>query len=334
MRVALIVNPQAKRARDPKLLAQLEQAAQQAGVPVTLASTPSFAALSQVLRQQRDQGCQVLALCGGDGSLSALIGAAVPIFPVLPPIVLLPGGTMNTVARNLGLRGGIAALWTRVLRSLAQAVDPARLPTVSVDVLRATIADERPLRSGEPDPQAEPVTRTRFGFIFGAAMGARYLAAYDSHPRRGLAWATWLALRTVGSSLIPGGGPFARWLFSTTRAELAIDDQVMAEQAFRLVLCATVPDVGLGFRVPWQAGRVPGRFHVVASGISSTANALQIPRMLRGQPLVGSPHVDRLAQTARLRFEDPQQLTLDGEVFAGSRIDLALGPALRILLPI
>ena len=164
-------------------------------------------------------------------------------------------------------------------------------------------------------------------------MGARYLSAYDSHPQRGPLWATWLALRTVGSSLIPGGGGFARWLFALTPTALSIDGQAQPESAFRTILCATVPDVGLGFRVPWQAGAVPGRFHVVASGIGITKNALQLPRMLRGQPLSGTPHVDRLAQTATLRFDSPQQLTLDGEVFAGSQVALSLGSPLHILLP-
>lgn len=333
MRVALVVNPQAKRTRDPALFDALRQAADRAGVPTDLIATQSIDDLPSRLTAARDAGCDVLAVCGGDGSLAALIAAAAPIFPSLPPMVILPGGTMNTVARNLGLRGSITDLWQRSLRDLQAALDVSRLPLVRQDVLRATMADERPLRDSEPDQAASPILRCRYGFIFGAAMGARYLAAYDSHPQRGPAWATWLALRTVGSSLIPGGGSFARWLFSLTPTDLCIDDEPMADRAFRIVLCATVPDVGLGFRVPWQAGRVPGRFHVVASGIPITANALQLPRMLRGQPLSGTPHVDRLAQTARLQFDRPQQLTLDGEVFAASRVDLSIGPALRILLP-
>src|SRR6185295_3714456 len=93
-------------------------------------------------------------------------------------------------------------------------------------------------------------------------------------------------------------------------------DGVQAEEsAFRLLLCSTLPEVGLGMRVPWQAGSVRGRFHVVASSLPITANALQIPRMQRGQPLVGEPHLDRLAAAASVRFAAPEPLTLDGELF-------------------
>lgn len=333
MRVVIVVNPQAKHARDPALPAQLAQAARAAGVPAELIVTPTLSDLEPALRAQHRVGCDVLAVAGGDGSLGALIATASSLWETLPPILLLPGGTMNTVARNLGRRGAPLALFTQALPSLAGQADLSRLPTARLDVMRVEIADERPLARGEPDLSQAATRRTRYGFILGAAMGARYLAAYDSNPARGLLWAGWLALRTIGSSLIPGGGRFARWLFSLTPAAVSIDGQPQPESQFRNVVCATVPDVGLGFRVPWQAGRAAGRFHLVASGIGITQNALQIPRILRGQPLSGTPHIDRLAQTATFQFESPQPLTLDGEVFAGSQIALSLGTPLQILLP-
>ena len=336
MRLVIVVNRQAKRTRDPALLDQLSQqleSARAAGFDTALVATQTPAELEPALRAQAAAGCDVLAVCGGDGTLAALLSTAATIWTQLPPLLLVPGGTMNTVARNLGLRGEPLAQLSSGLKSLAETADVRRLPTARLDVMRVDITDERPLAGRDPDLSQPATARTRYGFIFGAAMGARYLSAYDSHPQRGPLWATWLALRTVGSSLIPGGGGFARWLFALTPTALSIDGQAQPESAFRTILCATVPDVGLGFRVPWQAGAVPGRFHVVASGIGITRNALQLPRMLRGQPLSGTPHVDRLAQTATLRFDSPQQLTLDGEVFAGSQITLSLGSPLHILLP-
>ncbi len=333
MRIVVVINPQARRTRDPALTPKLLDQAQAAGIDAAIVNTPTLSELAPALRLQRQAGCDVLVAFGGDGTLAALLATAATIFDPLPPILLLPGGTMNTVARNLGLRGPPGSLFARALHSLASSPDLARLPSTRQEVMRVEIADERPLRDGEPDLSAPATASTRYGFIFGAAMGARYLAAYDSHPRRGPLWAAALALRTVGSSLIPGGGSFARWLFAQTPAALTLDGQLQPESAFRTILCATVPDVGLGFRVPWQAGRVPGRFAVVASGIGITQNALQLPRMLRGQPLSGQPHVDRLVETATLTFERPQQLTMDGEVFAGQSITLRLAPPLQILLP-
>jgi hypothetical protein len=182
--------------------------------------------------------------------------------------------------------------------------------------------------------------RQRCGFMLSGAMGARFLAAYASAPEPGLRWATLLALRTIASCLYPGGGRLARWLFQPTPTRIEIDrgDGELApaehlEAAFRLILLSTVPDVGLGMRVPWRAGAVPGRFHLIASGLSTLENALQLPRIRRGQPLRGTPHYDRLVAAARLRFTTAQPLVLDGELFSAPALDVALGPRLRMLRP-
>lgn len=333
MRVALLVNPRARRARDPDLIDRLQHAADRRGVAATVITTSAPDLLPDVLRAQRQAGVDVLAVCGGDGTLMTLLAAAAQAYDVLPPLLLLPGGTMNTVARNLGIRGQPQQVWSRALALLSNCRDAARLPLCRADILRVDVHDQRPLIGTEPDMHAPATQRTHYGFILGAAMGARYLAAYDSRPDRGLGWAAWLALRTIGSSLIPGGGPFARWLFGATPAQLCIDGDQQHIDALRLLLCATVPDVGLGFRVPWQAGSVSGRFHLIASGIPITRNALQVPRILRGLPLRGAPHIDRLAGRAQIRFERAQQITLDGEVFAASALDLSLGPPLPVILP-
>jgi diacylglycerol kinase family enzyme len=272
-----------------------------------------------------------------------MVSAAIAVYGgTLPPLCILPGGTMNTCARNLGVRGKPEAVLGRLIENLRLASEAglAAVPRYFQEVMRVVTLGERPLdgRSGQPAADddggaglksSEP--RTRYGCILSAAMGARYLAAYSRRP--GLLWASFLGLRTIGSSLIPGGGPFARWLFERTPAELVVDGEPISESAFRLLLCATVPDVGLGFRVPWRAGCVRGRFHLIASSLPITKNALQLLRMQRGQPLRGSPHLDRLAATATVRFATPQPLTLDGELFAASAVTLSLGPPLEILLP-
>jgi diacylglycerol kinase family enzyme len=85
--------------------------------------------------------------------------------------------------------------------------------------------------------------------------------------------------------------------------------------------------------VTWQAGRQPQRFHLVASGLSTTAMALQLDRVLRGKPLEGSPHIDRLAQKAQIRFDRPQTYTLDGDLFRSREVEIAIGPRVWIARP-
>ncbi|HEY2746311.1 MAG TPA: hypothetical protein VGL86_16875, partial [Polyangia bacterium] len=167
-----------------------------------------------------------------------------------------------------------------------------------------------------------------YGFLFASLMGARFLEAYYGGLHPGVASAALLTARTMVSSLV--AGRTARWLFAPAEVALTVDGEVLPPSACRLLIASTVPDVGMGFRVPWQAGRQAGRFHLVASGISTTSMALQLPRVFGGRPLAGAPHLDRLATRVEIGFATPESYTLDGDLFRAREVAIATGPRLAI----
>ena len=402
MRLGLVVNPWAKGASDPQLPARLQAQAERAGAVCQVAVTQKPADLPQAAAALAAFGMDVLAVCGGDGTLmttlSAMAAQKEAANAALPPLLLLPAGTMNTVAKNLGLppqpeallraaltaavARGIAAVphWpqdTLRVRTYGETPhDPASLQS-NRDEGQDRTADEAAKNSPAPSQKAEDSAtgaahgaaaaanrvlvldeseigalpqRERCGFLFSGAMGARFLSAYTAAPEPGLRWALILALRTIASCLYPGGGSLARWLFTPTPMRLTLDAAasqtgktpesvappavpIHIEGAFRLLIMSTVADAGLGMRVPWRAGAVPGRFQLIASAISTLENALQLPRILRAEPLRGAPHYDLMTRAAQLRFDAPQTLVLDGELFRAAAVDVALGPRLRVLRP-
>lgn len=338
MHIGIVVNPQARRAADPGLPERLGALCRTAGVGATVLVPRSPSEVASAVAQLVAERADVLCSCGGDGTLlstvTALVRATPPGAP-LPGILLLPGGTMNTVAKNLGLGGPPEAILQALLtRSASPSRGLAAVPAFPQELLRLRTFDETPLlRSDEPlelEESPVPVTE-RYGFLFTAAMGARFLLAYARRPGPGPA--AWLALRTVLSSLVPGGGAFARWLFQPTAARVSVDGELLSTDRHRVLLAATVPDVGLGMRVPWRAGCAPRRFNLIASSLPLWRNALQLPRLLRGEPLQGQPHEDRLARAARLDFVQQEPLSLDGELFSARAAELSLGPTLTLLLP-
>lgn len=392
MRLGLVVNPRAKGAGDPQLPARLRALAERAGAVCQVAVTQQPADLPQAAAALAAFGMDMLAVCGGDGTLMTTLSAVTaqppPARAALPPLLLLPAGTMNTVAKNLGLPPQPEALLQAALTAAA-ARGIAAVPYWPQDTLRVRTYGETPhdpaslqpswneardpaadraaarprLRdsaTGEAPGAAERVLdesvisalpqRERCGFLFSGAMGARFLSAYAAAPEPGLRWALILALRTIASCLYPGGGSLARWLFMPTPMRLVLDAaasqtdlprgpaaptaaSVKIAGAFRLLIMSTVADAGLGMRVPWRAGAVPGRFQLIASAISTLENALQLPRILRAEPLRGTPHHDLLIRAAQLRFDTPQPLVLDGELFRAAAVDVALGPRLTVLRP-
>ena len=333
-RLGLIVNPRARRASQPGMVSELEDICHRTpGLSFRIFLTHSQAELDAAMQRLADLGTDILAPCGGDGTLTATLSAAYRVFgPSLPSFLPLAGGTINTIARNLGANEPPQQRLTKVLHSLGQEGGLAHR-------LQATVLvrshGEFPLNFQTLGPRVDipQVSGERIGFLCSAAMGARFLAAYTATPHRGLLSASVLAIRTIASSLIPGGGPLARWLFSPLPTELWVDGLRQPEPTYQLLIASTVPDVGLGMRVPWRAGSVTDRFHLIASSLSTVQNALQVPRMLRGEPLRGSPHLDTLAVTSTLRFEQPEPIVLDGELFCAQHLDLSIGPTLRVISP-
>jgi diacylglycerol kinase family enzyme len=333
MRIGILINPQARRACAPSLPERLEALCRDAGCHAEVVVTRSPSEVAGAVAQLVASRVDVLAPCGGDGTLlstvTALVRAAVE--GALPKLLLLPGGTMNTVAKNLGAYGPPEERLQALLRRAGSGRGLAAVPHFPQQLMRLVTFDETPApRAAASGAVSLPLVE-RYGFLFTAAMGARFLTAYSQRP--GLAAAVWLALRTVLSSLVPGGGELARWLFQPTPARITVDGEELPAQGHRVLLAATVPDVGLGMQVPWRGGLVPRRFQLIASALPLWKNALQLPRLFRGQPLLGQPHQDRMAQAAHIRFEQPQPLSLDGELFSARAVELSLGPVVDVLCP-
>lgn len=306
MKIAVILNPNALGVRRaPDLPARLGRVLGRAG-EVVVTRTP--AELSAAARRLQREGVGVVAACGGDGTNLSIITELVNAWgrDHLPTFAILRGGTVNTIAQNLGIHGRPEEILARLVARAAA----GEVPTVGQDLLEVN---------------------GLYGFLFAALMGARFLEAYYGGVRPGPAWAGLLAARTVASSLVQGA--FARWLFAPVEMELSVDGAPVPPHPYRLLVASTVRDVGIGMKVTWQAGRQPQRFHLVASGLSTTSMALQLHRVLGGRPLAGAPHLDRLAARAHVRFASLQTYTLDGDLFRAREVTLAAGPRVWIARP-
>ena len=304
-KLAVVVNANARGVRRAPGLVQRLRGIVGALGEVVVTQTP--AELAAAARRFRDAGVDLVATAGGDGTNAATLTELARAYAPdeLPRFAILRGGTVNTIARNLGIHGRPEALCER----LVAAIRHDRITTFAQDLLSVD---------------------GRHGFLFASLMGARFLEAYYRNSMTpGPAWAALLAVRTAASSLVQG--PFAGWLFAPTPIALTVDGERLPDARYRLLVASVVPDVGIGMRVAWQAGRTPGRLHLVASGISTTSMALQLLRVVTGQPLAGAPHVDRLATRVHVRFDAPLSYTLDGDLFRADELEIAIGPRIHIV---
>jgi diacylglycerol kinase (ATP) len=294
------------------LLKVIADAAARSGA--RLHETRTLGDLEIVAQDIARRGTQAVVLAGGDGSYMAGLSALARAYSdrPLPPIALAPGGTVCTIARNLGMRGSATAWAERVVRAACDGT--ARV------AVRPTL---RVLDDSGGD---------RVGFIFGAGLITRFFEVYYDAPQQGLATAARLVGRVFAGSFV--GSPLARRVLGPTRCAVRVDGTAHTATEWSLVLASAVRDVGLHLRVPYRAGEELDRFHVVASGLPPRALARQLPRALAGRPLNGEPRVDALASSLRIDFERSDDgYVLDGDLFRAHSATVGAGPVISLLTP-
>ena len=113
-----------------------------------------FADLRSVLQEFSARKIEILVVNGGDGTISAVLTEIYEheIFEHIPVIAILPGGTSNTIAGDVGLKGDRVA-------ALQRLVDTVTASTVEAHI------QIRPLLSVHYDPARPAVV----GMFFGTA---------------------------------------------------------------------------------------------------------------------------------------------------------------------
>jgi diacylglycerol kinase (ATP) len=276
--------------------------------------TRSLDDLATAAREIASRGTDGVVLAGGDGTAMAGLSAIDRTHPAraIPPVALLPAGTVCTISHNLGARGNSRTWSERVVRAACTGTARVnRKPTLRV---------------------RDDAGGNRVGFIFGAGLVSRFFEIYDAAPRQGIAAAASIAARIFVGSL--AGSPLARRVLDAAPCTIAVDGATHPARAWSLVLASVVRNVGLHLVVTYRAGGELEGFHVVASGLRPWALGLQLPRVLAGRPLVGEPRVDRLAQSLSVNFEGAgDAYVLDGDVMRAHTARVEAGPVIEVLSP-
>jgi diacylglycerol kinase (ATP) len=273
-----------------------------------VAVTQSLAELDAAVARFRDAGVELFGIHGGDGTihhtLTALIRGYGP--RPLPRLLVLRGGTMNTLAHGLGIKGrqGEAA------QLLARALEG-----------NSAVTRRHVVKAGE-----------RYCLIFGN--GIMYTFAKEYYDRgTPQPWtAAQLLSRVVGSAVV--GGPLARRLLAPWHARITSDGITWPTTQFLTIAVASVPEAGYGFAMlPHATDNLDG---LAVTAVHTTPRELvaELPKMLLRRPL--NPDRCTLATTQRLTLDaaTPVGYTLDGDCYLdAARIEISAGPRVEIVVP-
>jgi diacylglycerol kinase family enzyme len=253
----------------------------------------------------------IIGVHGGDGTLHWTVTALVRAYGErpLPPLALLPGGTMNVVASSLGIQIQPETL----LAQLAAAQRANRSPAVVV---------RRCLK-----------VQDEYGFVFGTGLISNFLEEYYAAGDYGATRAIAILLRSTLSEV--ASGRYAQRIFRRFYGRVFVDGEILPWNALLGLGAATVSEVGFGFKLNHRADDHPGRFSVLAIHSSPLGLTWDLPAVRQGRGI--SPRRAWSAVATRLVIEpdEPEtQYTVDGDLYhAHGNLSVELGPALCFVRP-
>jgi diacylglycerol kinase (ATP) len=313
--VGIITNPRSRsNKRDPLGMRRLGYLV---GTRGAAAATRSLDDLYRAAEEFKGAGIDVLGINGGDGTLHVTLTAFLQVYGAvpLPAIAILRGGTLNTIAKGLGIRGRPDDLLFSVLDHYHN-----REPIPYI---------ERPLLRVQSD--GEP----QYGFIFGNGLIAHFLEAYYATGKPSPLTGGKLLVRTVLSALF--GTPLVKALFRRFVGQVRVDGEAWARTDFTTVTAATVPEIGLGFKPYHRYAEKPDHFALLGIHAGPTAVAAELPRVWMGKPMRRDKAISAVARHVEIGSDQPFGYIIDGDSYPArpgqTQVTVSTGPTLRLLIP-
>ena len=307
--IGLITNPRARtNQKDPARMRRLGYLLGSRGVPE---ATGSLDDLYRVAEEFRSAGIDILAINGGDGTIGCTVTAFIKVYEaagtLLPPVAILRGGTMNTTANSLGIKGAPGRLLFEVLDRYHN-----REPFA--------VYEREVLKVGDD-----------YGFIFGNGVIHNFLKVYYGTGRPSPGVAAKVLLRGIASAFV--GGPFAARLTKRFRAHVTADGQEWAVSDFMSVAAAVVEQIGLGFTPFYRCNERPGAFAILGIHTGALGFVTELPRVWRGRPMRRDKVIDAVVSEVVLESDGGLEYTIDGDTYQGGPLlRLATGPRVRLIL--
>jgi diacylglycerol kinase family enzyme len=305
----VIVNPHAKENRcNPERVQRLAGIVGGHGSVVeTLRSETLDSVFSGVARN----GCEMIGICGGDGTIHLCVTALVKAYRETgcrpPPVLFMRGGSMNTVCKNLEVKGSAERTVQMAVARLAAGSPVATFPQRLLDV------------------------NGRQGFLFGNGYASNFLKEYyGSGLSPGPMRAVKVVAQAMGSTAI--GGAMSKRIKARMDAGVEIDGVRAPFGAFGMMMAGTVCSVGAGFRPLYRAREKPGYFHFVGTGMQPNDILWQLDSFYSGRPMRHEHHIDTLAMMVRVSGTSPLAYILDGELYEDAEISIRCGQVLDVVL--
>jgi diacylglycerol kinase (ATP) len=310
--IGIITNPHSRRNR--RYTERMRRLGYMLGQHDSYELTNRIEDVAAVAERFKDNGVEILALNGGDGTNHVTLTTFIKVYgqTPLPKIALLRGGTMNTVSNGVGISGTPP----RLLANLVEKYYTGQpFETTKRDILK--VRDE----NGE-----------HYGFIFGNGLVANFLEEYYATGNPTPLTAGVLLGKALAT--MPLGGDMIERLFRPFTAQVELDEERWDERDYSSVLASTVEQIGLGFRPFIRCQEREGAFHLLAVTGNPVGVAMSLPRIRLGLPVSEQTIRSAVSSKAVFRSREPISYTIDGDMHSArdGEVVLETGPRLEIII--
>ena len=306
--IGVITNPRSRsNKRDPQKMRQLGYLLGSRG---SAEATRSLDDLYRAAEEFKAAGIDVLGINGGDGTIHVTLTAFLQVYGAtpLPRVAILPGGTLNTIAAGIGIKGRPQEMLYEVIDRYHQGEE---LRTVERNIMQ--IGD-------------------RFGFIFGNGLIANFLEAYYATGKPSPIMGAKVLARAIGSSIFRTA--FSKRLFRRFVGRVTVDGEEWARPDFATITGGSVPQIGLGFTPFYRCDEKPDSFALLGIHTTALGLILDLPRIYRARPMRRDKAISAVAREALLESAEPFSYTIDGDLYSGAKeLKLQAGPRLRLIVP-
>lgn len=305
-KIVVIANPHSgKNKKNPKIIENFRNIL---GAKGELLIPQSLEEMEEKLKGLREQQVDIICINGGDGTIHKTITALFHTYGdgPWPKLALLKGGTMNNIARNMGI-----PVLKNANKMLKEVVEGSNYKTITKHPL---IVDE-----------------TYAGFIYGTSGISAFLEQYYDGGNASAWKGAVMAVRSISSALI--GGAYAGKIFASRPIQISVDGQkAKADHATNMGI-STVTDVGFYLRPFYATLNRPDIAHMITMNCSPLYIAFALPQMWMAKPTNTSYIEDMSGQVIEMNFTGEQSYTLDGDLYpVNGAQTIRVGPAVEFII--
>lgn len=306
--IGIISNPHSKLNRkNPQRHEYLTYIAGEEG---HVAVTQTLEDLAKVASDFKEHGIKILAINGGDGTISQTLTAFIKAYDgaPLPKIAILRGGTINVLAENLGIKGSPEQVLYRLIErhSINNLTVTRKISTICIE--------------------------GQHGFLFGNGTTAGFLELFYKN-KTGPLGSILLGVKIILSKIF--GTKLYKKTVKAIETSAEVDDRTVEKHPAIATFIASIPRMPLGFNLFPKTYENSQTAQLVSYIGSAEKDIYKILFDFFIRPSKPSDvKISHCGRNFLVKCEDTNPYTLDGELFypKTTEVNVQLGTELEFII--